>query len=218
MDKIIPIQFSGLCGNCYLIQNGDDQVLVDTALPSKRKELEKQLMEQNCTPGRLNLILLTHGDFDHSGNALYLKKKYNCPIAMHQEDAPITETGKMFIHRAKKNYIFDICTRLFLHIDRFSPDIFLDDGHDLCRYGLQGSIIHLPVHSPGSIGIRTREGALICGDLFENRKRPRLYFVDDHSQVENCLKKLEHAGIHRIYPGHGSSFMYSDIHPLLKNR
>jgi glyoxylase-like metal-dependent hydrolase (beta-lactamase superfamily II) len=69
MNEIITIKFGGLSGNAYLIRKDDSFVLVDTASKSKRAVLEKKLLEYGCLPGKLKLIVLTHGDFDHSGNA-----------------------------------------------------------------------------------------------------------------------------------------------------
>jgi len=211
MNEILPIPFNGLCGNCYLLKNGDSYVLVDTALRSKRSRLEEKLYELGCTPGKLKLIVLTHGDFDHSGNALYLGKKYGCPVAMHRDDAPITRNGRMFINKKKKNRLIDWLSRRFLQIDTFTPDLYLEEGMDLKEYGVDAKVLHLPGHSAGSIGLLTAENDLLCGDLVENRKRPRLYFVDDAGAVQKSIEKLNQYNICDVYPGHGSPFRFSDF-------
>ncbi len=211
MNEIIPIPFPGMCGNCYLLKNGDNYVLVDTALRTKRNMLEEKLDELGCTPEKLKLIVLTHGDFDHSGNALYLGKKYDSPVAMHREDAPITENGRMFINKKKKRTLIDWLSRKFLQIDTFTPDIYMEDGMDLNNYGVKAKILHLPGHSAGSIGVLTAENDLLCGDLLENRKRPRLYYVDDAGAVQKSIEKLKQYEIRVVYPGHGSAFRFTDF-------
>ena len=35
----------------------------------------------------LRLIVLTHGDYDHAGNAAYLREKYGSKVAMHRDDS-----------------------------------------------------------------------------------------------------------------------------------
>jgi len=62
--------------NCYIVKNGNDYVLIDTGPSNKRFDIEKELKDAGCTPENLNLIILTHGDFDHTGNADYLREKF----------------------------------------------------------------------------------------------------------------------------------------------
>ncbi len=72
-------------------------------------------------------------------------------------------------------------------------------------------VIHVPGHSPGSVAFLTGEGDLICGDLFENRTKPRLYFVDDEPAVKKSLEKLKGYSIRYLYPGHGERFPFSEV-------
>jgi glyoxylase-like metal-dependent hydrolase (beta-lactamase superfamily II) len=37
-------------------------------------------------PGKLNLILITHGDFDHTGNAAFISGRFRLKTAMHLDD------------------------------------------------------------------------------------------------------------------------------------
>jgi len=46
--------------------------------------LENKLTTAGCLPGKLKLVIITHGDFDHTGNCAKLQQKYNCKIAMHK--------------------------------------------------------------------------------------------------------------------------------------
>jgi glyoxylase-like metal-dependent hydrolase (beta-lactamase superfamily II) len=215
MSEIVPIRFSGLCGNCYLLKEHENFILVDTACRSKRKDLVKGLEQAGCLPGNLRLILLTHGDFDHSGNAAWLVKEYGCPVGIHPRDAKMVEKGRMFITRDAGNLLLDFLTRVLLAVDTFNPDVSLEDGMDLSSYGFGLQVIHVPGHSPGSVAFLTGEGDLICGDLFENRKRPGLYFVDDREAMEKSLEKLKGYSVRYVYPGHGERFHVSQVAHLL---
>jgi glyoxylase-like metal-dependent hydrolase (beta-lactamase superfamily II) len=102
-------------------------------------------------------------------------------------------------------------TVLFLvdlgRFDRFEPDVLLSDGQGLEEYGFDAKVLHVPGHSPGSIGVLSHAGDLFCGDLPTNTDRPRQNSMaerisDLHASVER-LGKLE---IERVYPGHGKSF------------
>jgi len=52
--------------NCFLVKASNEFILIDTGRSNKRKTIEKELENSNCHPGNLKLIILTHGDFDHS--------------------------------------------------------------------------------------------------------------------------------------------------------
>jgi hydroxyacylglutathione hydrolase len=73
--------------NCYLVVAGDGFVLIDTGTPEKREALDAELARAGCRPGTLRLVVHTHGDYDHAGNAAYLRDKYATKIAMHRDDS-----------------------------------------------------------------------------------------------------------------------------------
>jgi glyoxylase-like metal-dependent hydrolase (beta-lactamase superfamily II) len=127
---------------------------------------------------------------------------------MHKNDSIITEDGNMFVNKNSKNIIFDIFTRYYLGIDKFRADIFFDDNYNLESWGIDAVVLHLPGHSKGSTGVLTAENNLICGDLIENRRKPKLYFVDDKDLVKKSLEKLDRLNINEVYPGHGNMFRY----------
>lgn len=73
--------------NCYLIAADDGFVLIDSGTPEKREALDAELTSAGCRPGSLRLVVLTHGDYDHAGNAAHLRDKYGTRIAMHRDDS-----------------------------------------------------------------------------------------------------------------------------------
>lgn len=209
MTEIIPIPFKGISSNCYLIKENNNFILVDTSTRSNRKKLEKAIQSEGCKPGNLKLIFITHGDFDHCANAAYFKEKYNCPIAMHESDVPITESGNMFINKNNKNIIAILFIKLFLRFEKFIPDVFLKGGENLKQYGFNAEVIYLPGHTKGSCGLLLGD-SLICGDFLENRKKPRKYYVDDENDIMSSFEKIKNISIKNVYPGHGEPFLMSD--------
>src|SRR3989304_591120 len=91
--------------NCYLVRTSNGFILIDTGRTNKRNVIEKELEKADCNPGNLKLIVLTHGDFDHCGNAAYLRKKFGSQIAMHQCDSGMVEYGDMLWNRSKQNIL-----------------------------------------------------------------------------------------------------------------
>ena len=99
----LPLPYKLGTVNCYLIETGTGYVLIDTGGSNKRAELEKELESAGCKPGNLALIVLTHGDFDHTGNAAYLRNEFGTTVAMHADDSGMVERGDMFWNRTKGN-------------------------------------------------------------------------------------------------------------------
>ncbi len=196
--------------NCYLIYTDAGFILVDTGTSSSRKELVQELEKAGCKPGLLKLIILTHGDFDHIGNAAFLREVYDCKIAMHAGDAGMAELGDMFYGRQRPNILVRMLLPVFsrlMGIQRFSPDILVIEGQDLSDYGWDARIISIPGHSQGSIGILTKGANLFCGDLFENNRKPALNsLMDNVEKAKISISKLVEMEICMVYPGHGKPF------------
>lgn len=199
--------------NCYLIKTGAGYLMIDTGLSKVRDSVEKELEKAGCAPGDLKLILITHGDSDHTGNCAYLRDKYGAPVAMHQADSGMAIDGDMLYNR-KGNFIVRLISP-FMGLgkkDRFTPDFYVDDGYDLSEYGLHARIIHIPGHSAGSIGIITSAGDLFCGDLLTNTKEPAVGgIMDDKDTVRESIEKLKTMNIEMVYPGHGEPFKWTSF-------
>jgi glyoxylase-like metal-dependent hydrolase (beta-lactamase superfamily II) len=199
--------------NCFLIKTDADFMLIDTGSSNARRELEQELLSIGCQPGNLKLIIITHGDFDHTGNAAYLREKFGAKIAMHPNDLPMAERGDMLANRKSTNFLNRMVAFLtprlmgFNRSERFSHDLYLKDGDRLTEYGLEAEILSIPGHTQGSIGILTSNGDLFCGDLFENTTKPGLNTImDDLAAAQASVEKLKGYAINTIYPGHGESF------------
>jgi len=206
--------------NCYLIKFSEDFILIDTRFTKNRTQVEEAIEDLGCKTGTLKLILLTHGDFDHIGNAVYLRKKYGGKIAMHRGDLGMAEHGNMFWNRTGVNIVLKKLVQFILVLtgqklkkeDRFTPDIFLEDGDNLPDYGFNAKIIHFPGHSKDFIGFNTTNGDLFCGDLLENLKSPaEASLVDNKDEFKGSISRLKEITVKKIYPGHGVPFSIEDF-------
>jgi len=205
--------------NCYLLKVKDGYILIDCGLSKNRAEVEKRIKQAGCNYGDLKLILLTHGDFDHTGNCAYIRTKFDSEIAMHHEDSGMVEFGDFSWNR-NLGFIMRILgkmmTRLFgLSLkkkDRFKPDFYLREGKILTDYGFNATVYHIPGHSKGSIGFLTAEGDLFCGDLLMNKDKPvKFNMIVDNEAFKNSVDKLRTLDINTVYPGHGKPFLMKDF-------
>jgi glyoxylase-like metal-dependent hydrolase (beta-lactamase superfamily II) len=217
-QNIKTINLGGV--NCFLVKAGEGFILIDSGVSNKRAVLDKELENAGCQPGALELILLTHGDIDHTDNCAYLRAKYGAKIAMHREDAGMVETGDMSWNRNARPDKISLLGVFILLIgkltpffgtpgkfEKFTPDICVEDGQDLSGYGLEAKVICLPGHSKGSIGILTADGDLFCGDLWMNMIKPNEHFmIDNLADYQASVNKLKNLRINTVYPGHGKAF------------
>jgi hydroxyacylglutathione hydrolase len=223
-QEIKTINFGGV--NCYLVKNGDSFILIDTGFPAKRAALEKELASAGCQPGNLKLVVLTHGDLDHTGNCAYLREKYGAKIAMHTDDSGMVERGDMSWNRKARPDKFSTIFRVMSlmaplfkpgKFETFKPDLTIDEAFALSPYGFDAKTLHLPGHSKGSLGILTNSGDLFCGDLLYNIfGKPGIHFIDDLADYNVSIEKLKSFKINTVYPGHGKPFPMEQF--MKKNR
>jgi hydroxyacylglutathione hydrolase len=208
--------------NCYLLEGDAGFVLIDTGFPFQRRALREALDAAGCRPGNLPLVILTHGDIDHSGNVGYLRTKYGARIAMHQGDTAMCLTDGETRERNTQlpddfpKVLFLWFIRDLLHyfgrkllrqieFEPFRPDVLLEDGQYLRPLGLSATAYHTPGHSKGSVSILTSEGDLYCGDHFLHAWGHVVCSPDDPS-FPSTNERLSRLAVKRIYPGHGEAF------------
>ena len=203
--------------NAYLVETNTGFVLIDTGATRNRGDIEWSLEDNECRPGELALILLTHGDFDHIGNARHLRKVYRSKIAMHKGDWASAREGDMFASRETKPPAIagPLSSRFFgfKKAHHFKPDLELEHGERLGQWGLNAKVIRLEGHSGGSIGVLTADKDLFCGDLLANVDgTPALHkIMDDSGIAEKQARALADLEIRTVYPGHGEPFDFSEL-------
>jgi len=130
--------------NAFLVKQKNGFILIDTGMPKDWEILEKQLISTGCLPDKLKLVILTHGDMDHIGNAKRLQDKYGVKIAIHNDDYKIIKKG-IYPKRTVRPLGFRIMFTIFnlirkikktkVNKDIFKPT-FLSDGESLKNMGL----------------------------------------------------------------------------------
>lgn len=195
-----------VCGNvnCYLISNGGNAVLVDTG-----REKHRHAVLDACGPYQVQLLVLTHGHIDHIQNAAFLARELNCPIAMHKADLCLLEDnmgqslsassilGRIVLLASIKSFRTD-------GIPAFIPTVFLEDGDSLDSYGISATVVGLPGHTNGSIGLDVAGQDLIVGDALMNIFYPTVSMLyHDREIMLESVEKIEKIGPRTIHFGHG---------------
>ena len=157
----------------------------------------------------VRLLLLTHGDYDHAGSAAYLCDRFGSEIAVHRDDAERVRTADWSSGMKPRPDKFGLVNRVVSRFikpgpfDAFEPGISVEDGQPLAGYGLDATILHLPGHTRGSIGVLIGDGDIFCGDLMDSMGKP-------------SLARLRSLDVRTVYPGHVKPFLFErvrGVHP-----
>jgi glyoxylase-like metal-dependent hydrolase (beta-lactamase superfamily II) len=202
----------------YLLRGAGGSILIDTGLSTRRRRLLDRLRDAGCEPSELVLVVLTHAHADHAGNCAFLQSAYGVPIAVHEGDVGKVERGDMFWTPDGRPPLGVSVAKVLLapfgmaRFGPFVPDVVLAEGQDLREYSLAATVVHLPGHSPGSIGILTDGGELFCGDLLTGTGGPsRNTIIDDTADYAASVERLRELDVRTVYPGHGEPFALEDL-------
>jgi len=222
--QIIP--FTKSINTSYLIRD-KGAILVDAGWVGCGNAFKNLLNKHNVDPREIQLIVPTHGDFDHAGGAGELRTLTGARLALHEKDLEIVEKG--FFHwpggvtpwgkisRAMmlpfmKNIVRPPATKVDQVLD--------DQGLSLKEYGIDGEIVHTPGHTYGSVSVVLETGDAFVGCLAHNRfpfvLRPKLpIYALDIDLLKKSWKKVIQKGAKIIYPGHGKPFPLEKINRYL---
>jgi N-acyl homoserine lactone hydrolase len=173
------------------------RILVDPAHVGRRTFLLEALAGRGLAPGDIDLVVLTHGHWDHLQN---IDLFAHAPVCLHPDE-------RRYCERPHPNdwatppWTADILERTAVRE--------IGDGAELIP-GV--GVVHLPGHSAGSIGITVRSDqglALITGDALHYAsvalsRRPPLVFWNPDQALASIDRAVAMADV--IYPGHDQPF------------
>lgn len=74
---------SGSKGNCYLVANEKNKILVDAGLSAK--SIGDNLLELGVSPNEIDGIIITHEHSDHIAGVRVFSKKYDVPVYANEK-------------------------------------------------------------------------------------------------------------------------------------
>ncbi len=202
--------------NTFIIKD-QGTVLVDCGPPRKSKAFIKHLQATGLKPEDIQLIIITHGHWDHIGSTADIKELTGAKIAMHHREKDrlekLTQTPLKGVGIWGKilSKPMEVAMK-FIHMQSAEVDIVLGDGvFSLDQYGIAGRIFYTPGHTTGSVSILLDSGEAIVGDMAMNslpmRFSPGLpVFAENLPQLIESWRKLLEEDVKSIYPSHGGPF------------
>ena len=174
--------------NCYIVELKDLKVLIDPG--ADFETLQKFLISNNTRP---DLIINTHGHYDHIGAVPETVEEYGINFYIDREEEQI-------VIDPEKN-----CSSIFGQNTLSLKTYNLINGADkkyFNRFGIE--IIKTPGHTPGSIIIKI-EKKLFTGDLLFKGAIGRTDLPGGSlSDIKSSLLKLKRFDKDlEVFPGHG---------------
>jgi len=145
-------------------------------------------------------IVATHGHFDHLLAANELQLAFGIPFLIHQNDQKILST-------LQKSASWHLRRKMSEEPPKKLS--FLKEGEKICFGKEWLSVIELPGHTPGSIGLYNfSQKILFSGDTIfkDGVGRADFAYSSPESLTQSLQKIREKFAGFRIFPGHGESF------------
>ncbi len=191
-------------GNCYIVEENSVGILVDTG---KREFADKVIAA--CRPYDIRLLVLTHAHFDHAENAARVSRELRIPIGMNEKDVGLirsNESQPLAAETFLGKIVLSVSLKDFRKrtMEAFEPDMLLSDGDRLAEYGINASVVGLPGHTDGSIGVDVDGKHLLVGDALMNMFYPTVSMLfHDKSQMLESAEKIGGLGARTVHFGHG---------------
>lgn len=104
---------------------------------------------------KVDLLLLTHGHFDHVADAAAIVKRHGCQVAFHADTAPMVADRDFF-----RRWGFE------LEVDPVKADFLLDEIAEIDLLGAKTQVFLIPGHCPGSLCFHLiAEQTVVGGDV-----------------------------------------------------
>ncbi|MGM0531854.1 MAG: MBL fold metallo-hydrolase [Bacteroidota bacterium] len=198
MIQVKTYAFNPFQENTYLIYDETQKcIIIDPGcyFSEEQKELTDFIAENKLQP---EYIVHSHGHVDHILGSNYVRDYYNIQAIMHQDDLEVLRKSK------------DFGKMIGIEIEQpIDPEIFIKEGEEISFGNTSFDVLHLPGHSPGSIGLfNKKEQVIFAGDVLFRRGIGRTDLMGgDHTtlihNIKNKLLSLDDNTV--VYPGHGET-------------
>jgi glyoxylase-like metal-dependent hydrolase (beta-lactamase superfamily II) len=218
-----PFVHALLNANLFLVEGRDRDLLVDSG--NGLGDLGRILDTLRHNRAQPLVLVVTHCHQDHVGGAHSFSERLSHPLATPEHDHPTLVKPLMAdncppeVHEAMAADGLPLPPVLISALPRagFEPEAFditwapptglLEEGDVVDLGDRVFSVLHLPGHSPGSIGLlEARTGIFFSGDaVYEGNLLDGLPGSDVPDFLET-MRRLRELPLQTVHPGHDESF------------
>lgn len=199
-DGLVRFQNKKFISNSYVwtIPGTNSCVLIDPGLDGH--SLDSFLEMRNLRP---EVIVCTHGHFDHLGSVDLFQKKYHAKFYLHQQDVKTSKSS---------NFLMMAC-RIPAKIQVPVPDFLVEDGCTVKVGSVCLQFHHTPGHTPGSCFIELDDFVFSGDTLYKSS----IGLVDLPGEDKDALRESILRMVDKIHgdklicPGHGGSELFNKI-------
>ena len=211
----IKLRFS----NVYIIRT-TKPILIDSGTPKDLPLLVEELGKLGLKLKDLSLLVLTHSHSDHAGLAARLQRE-GVKVALGEGDVSMAKSGHN--DDLKPTNFTAHLLKLFAidpNFEPFTPDFVVTNELDLQPWGIDGWVVQMPGHTPGSLVLQLKDGRAFVGDMmlggylggqFSPNKAGQHYFHADNERNLKNIQTLLSQPINTFYLGHGGPVDRSSV-------
>jgi len=218
-DDISCIQEIGVANfmrcNIWHVRGRDFDLVIDTGMGLS--SLKKWIITQTDKPLK---AIGTHSHFDHSGSM----HEFNCRLGHHAEADAFASGGRHKVMYQGGWTKIEVVNQI--KYPNFSNQTFsvkpapltgyLDEGDILDLGNRAFQILHLPGHSPGSIGLYDlKTKTLFSGDAIYNGQLLDTHPHSDKESYKKTLERIEKLGAEVFHAGHEPSFGSAEMKKII---
>lgn len=190
--------------NSYLIEGAHGLTLIDSGHSRGADMMVAEIKDAGFSLGDIEMVVLTHGHYDHAGATALLLQQKRVKVFAHPEDHECLKRPPR-APRGLTGWSDWLVQRFRYPFEPLEVILPIRQGQTI-RSIPHWQVLDTPGHSPGSISLfQPTDRVLLCGDAVANdgAKLVLAPRTEDPDRAADSVKRLAELGVEMLCPGRG---------------